>query len=58
MINTVWVDPHSDLLQNALVKPKKHYVIDAVSLNAILELYAFRVSCGVTIRYTGCIRKK
>ena len=22
-----------------------HYVIDAVSLNAVLELYAFRVTC-------------
>ena len=26
MINTVWVDPHSDLLQNALMKPKNKQV--------------------------------
>ena len=30
-----------------------HYVIDAVPLNAILELYAFRETCDFTKNYFG-----
>ena len=31
-----------------------HYVIDAVPLSAILELYAFRVTCGLFFVVQTC----
>ena len=41
IINTFWVDPHSDVLNNALVKPKNsrdRAMCDIYELNSVISL--------------------